>query len=175
MKEVLMWRDMLLRQVKSYNDNNIYPAKANVINRTKDDFNQPLSIKELLDKLEILNGDYYRALSISKDEDLELHLKRQPNSCFLDNYFDVGLKARQTNMDIQPVFNEDKALIYMRQYFSKTEDKCSKAMKQAAKEAFENNIHHHDTAKAIAKAYLSNRECFARIKVKENLSGCLFC
>ena len=32
-------------------------------------------------------------------------------------------------------------------------------MKQAAKEAFENNMHHHDTLKTIAKAYLSNREC----------------
>ena len=32
-------------------------------------------------------------------------------------------------------------------------------MKQAAKEAFENNMHHHDTMKTIAKAYLSNREC----------------
>ena len=31
-------------------------------------------------------------------------------------------------------------------------------MKQAAKEAFENNMHHHDTMKRIAKAYLSNRE-----------------
>ena len=31
-------------------------------------------------------------------------------------------------------------------------------MKQAAKEAFENNMHHHDTMKTIAKAYLSNRE-----------------
>ena len=32
-------------------------------------------------------------------------------------------------------------------------------MKQAAKEAFKNNMHHCDTMKAIAKAYLSNREC----------------
>ena len=46
----------------------------------------------------------------------------------------------------------------MCQYFSKTEDQCSQAMKQAAKEAFENNMHHHDTMKRIAKAYLSNRE-----------------
>ena len=44
--------------------------------------------------------DYYRASSISKDEDLELHLKRQPNSCIDNNYFDVGLKAWQKNMDI---------------------------------------------------------------------------
>ena len=47
----------------------------------------------------------------------------------------------------------------MCQYFSKTEDQRSQAMKQTAKEAFENNIHHHDTMKTIAKAYLSNREC----------------
>ena len=32
-------------------------------------------------------------------------------------------------------------------------------MKQATKEAFENNIHHHDTMKTIAKAYLGNQEC----------------
>ena len=47
----------------------------------------------------------------------------------------------------------------MCQYFYKTEDQCSQAMKQAAKEAYENNIHHHDTMKIIAKAYLNSREC----------------
>ena len=29
---------------------------------------------------------------------------------------------------------------------------CSQAMKQAAREAFENNMHHHDIMKLIAKA-----------------------
>ena len=62
-------------------------------------------------------------------------------------------------MDIQPVFNEYKAVTYMCQYFSKTEDQCSQAMKQATKEAFENNMHHHHTTKTIAKAYLSSGEC----------------
>ena len=123
---------------------------------TKDNFTQSLSVKEILDELEISKDDYYRALSISKDEDLELHLKREPNSCFVNNYFDVGLKAWQENIDIQPVFNEHKAVAYLCQYFPKTEDQCSQAMKQAAKEAFENNMHHHDTMKTIAKAYLSN-------------------
>ena len=56
-------------------------------------------------------------------------------------------------MGIQPVFNEYKAVTYMCQYFSKTEDQCSQAMKQAAKEAFENNIHHQDAMKTIAKAF----------------------
>ena len=37
--------------------------------------------------------NYHRALSISKDEDLELHLKWQPGYCFVNSYFDVGLKT----------------------------------------------------------------------------------
>ena len=133
-----------------------------MIDPTKDNFTKSPSVKEILDELEISKDDYYRALTISKDEDLELHLKRESNSCFVNNYFDVGLKVRQANMDIQPVFNEYKAVTYMCQYFSKTEDRCSQAMKQAAKEAFENNMHHHETMKTIAKACLSNRECSVR-------------
>ena len=65
-------------------------------------------------------------------------------------------------MDIQLVFNEYKAAEYMCKYFSKTEDQRSQATKQAAKKALENNMHHHDTMKTIAKVYLSNlsnREC----------------
>ena len=95
-----------------------------MIDPTKNNFTQPLSVKEILDELEISKEDYYRAFSISKDEDLELHLKTEPNSCYFNNYFDVGLKAWQENMDIQFVFNEYKAVTYMYQYFSKTEDRC---------------------------------------------------
>ena len=47
----------------------------------------------------------------------------------------------------------------MCQYFSKTEDQSSQTTKQEAKEAFENNMPHHDTMKTIAKDYLRNQEC----------------
>ena len=158
-QEVLAWRNTLLRQVTSYIDDNLNPAKVNVIDPTKDNYTQSLSITEILNELEISKDDYNRALSISKDEDLELHLKRPPDTCFVNNYFDVGSKAWQANMDIQPVFNEYKAVTYMCQYFSKTEDQCSQAIKQTAKEAFENNMYHPDIIKTIVKAYLRNREC----------------
>ena len=42
-------------------------------------------------------------------------------------------------------------------------------MKQAAKEAFENNIHHHDTMKTIANANSSNRQCSVREAVYQIL------
>ena len=86
-----------------------------------------------------------KALLLSKDEDLEVHLKKE-------------LILRQC------------------QYFSKTEDQCSQAMEQAAKKAFENNMHHHDTMQEMARTYLSNQECsdqqtlyyiFAELKLRK--------
>ena len=55
----------------------------NVIDPIKDNFTQRLSTKEVLDELEISKDVYYRASSISKDEDLELSLKSQPILVFL--------------------------------------------------------------------------------------------
>ena len=56
-KEVLTWRNTLLRQVKSYIDNNLNPAKVNMIDATKENFTQPLHIKEILDEFEISMDD----------------------------------------------------------------------------------------------------------------------
>ena len=81
-QEVLTSRNTLLRQIKSCVDNNLCPAKVNVIDPIKDNFTQLMSIKEIIDELKIYKDDYYKALSISK-EDLKLDLKRQPNSCWL--------------------------------------------------------------------------------------------
>ena len=66
----------MLRQAKSYVDNNLNSTKVNMIDPTKDNFTQPLTIKETLDELEVYRDDYYRALSISTDKDLQLHLNR---------------------------------------------------------------------------------------------------
>ena len=75
---------------QSYIDNNLYTAKINVIDPTKDNFTQSLCVKKILDQLEISKDHYYRVLPISKDEDLQLHVKREPNSSFVNNYFAVG-------------------------------------------------------------------------------------
>ena len=64
--------------MKTYINNNFYPVKVNVIDPTKDNFTTPLSVKKVLHELEVSRDDYYRALSISKDEDLKLNLKRKP-------------------------------------------------------------------------------------------------
>ena len=80
---------------------------------TKGNFTQPLSIKEIQDEFEGSKDNYYRAFPISNNEDLELYLKREPNSYLFNIFFDVGLKARHVNMDIKPLFNEYKIVTYM--------------------------------------------------------------
>ena len=62
-------------------------------------------------------------------------------------------------MDIQSVFNHYKAITYMCKYLSKSEDECSKAMKQALNEAKNNNSYKFQQMFLIAKAYSINREC----------------
>ena len=42
-----------------------------------------MNIDEVLEELEISKDDYYRALPISKGEDLKMHLKRKLNPILL--------------------------------------------------------------------------------------------
>ena len=51
-----------------------------MIDPTKDNFTQPLSNQEILDELEICKDNYYKALSVSKDHYLDLHLNLQLNA-----------------------------------------------------------------------------------------------
>lgn len=39
--------------------------------------------------------------------------EKETNSCFINNIFDVNLKAWRVNMNIQTVFNEYKRMTYM--------------------------------------------------------------
>ena len=91
-QEVLSWKNTLLLQFKSHINNKLNSAKVNVIVSTKDSFTWSLSGKEILDELDISTDGYCRISPKSKGKNLELHLKRQPNYCFVNNYFHVGLK-----------------------------------------------------------------------------------
>ena len=47
--------------------------------------------------------------------------------------FKTALSVWQANIDIQPVFIEHRAIVYMCAYLSKSEESCSYAMKRALK------------------------------------------
>ena len=71
--------------------------------------------------------------------------------------------------DIQPVFNEHKAIAYMCAYLSNSEESCSYAVKQALKISTENKDNNYEQMKGIAQEYASNREC----SIQEAVYHCL--
>ena len=148
-----------MKTVSDYINESLNPSKHNFYDGQREDYIEPKSIEEILNMLDINVDAYYRSLEISDDNEFQIHLRRTPNSCFVNNYFRVGLEAWKANMDIQPVFNEKKAVPYMCAYLSKSEDTCSNAMKQALKVSIENKCSNYEQMTAIACAYSSNREC----------------
>ena len=156
---VLVKRKEILSRVKDYINTNINPAKVNFYDSSKDTFVKLKSISEVLEELGINEVEYESTLKISDDQGFQIHLKRPTDSCFVNNYFDIGLLAWKANIDIQPVFNYYKAITYMCSYLSKEEDECSQAMKQAFKETLESGASYYEQMKSVAHAYSSKREC----------------
>ena len=58
----------------------------------------------------------------------------------------------EANLGIQPVFNHYKAISYMCEYLSKSEDECSHAMQEALKDVFSKNLDNYNQMKSIAHA-----------------------
>ena len=96
------------------------------------------------------------------DSDFELHLKRKVDSCFINNYFEAGIKGFRANVDLQPVFNHYKCIMYVCSYFSKDETECSQAIMNAAREAKDNNLNIRESLRKVGTAFLSCREVSAQ-------------
>jgi hypothetical protein len=121
---ILTRRREILSKVKQKIDNVLNPSKSTY---------EPLATpNDILDDVGVTKEEYQWAISILPHSDYELHLKRPLDSCFINNYFIVGLKGFAANVDLQPVFNHYKCITYVCSYFTKDETvfpsdyKCSK-------------------------------------------------
>ena len=74
--EILDSRRSLVEKVKKNTDVELHPTKVNVIDpkKKKKKCKPPPTLDEILLKLDISKDDYYHGLSISLDDDYELHL-----------------------------------------------------------------------------------------------------
>ncbi|KAL9977715.1 hypothetical protein ACROYT_G015152 [Oculina patagonica] len=156
-KELLLnKRNDILSAVKQKINENLDSSKPN--------YNPNITEDDLLAAFKISKREYNWALSVSSDSDFDLHLKRSIHSCFINNYFEAGIRGFRANVDLQPVFNHYKCITYVCSYFSKDETECSQAIKCAAKEAKTNNDNVKDTLNKVATAFLSCREelCLAQ-------------
>ena len=144
-------RGVILTKVKKFINEFLNP-------HDKSNYKGDMTINEILNFLQVTRNEYYTCLAISGGDKYESHLKRPPNSCFINNYSPVVLLAWQANMDIQPVFNHHRCVTYSCPYMSKSETQCSEAIRAAEKEAEKENLGLKQGLKKIGAAFLSSRE-----------------
>ena len=143
-------RNNILSKVKCYIDEFLDPSKPN--------YESNETIESILLRLGISDENYYQTLSLSSSTDYELHLKRPPNSCFINNYNPVMLLAWKASMDLRPVFNYYKAISYMCAYFSKSETESSNALVHASKEIKTMKMSARDSMYKLASAFATSRQ-----------------
>ena len=75
---ILKQRNTVLSKVKYFINEALNPGK-------KQNHTPNLTIDEILSSLDIQKDEYYKMLSVSGTDEYEIHLKRPPNSCFINN------------------------------------------------------------------------------------------
>ena len=76
--EIITRRNSILSKVKTYINEFLDPNKSTYI--------PDKTIDDILFLLDITSRNYYEALSIASGSDYEIHYKRNPDSCFVNNY-----------------------------------------------------------------------------------------
>ena len=99
-----------------------------VLKHSKPSYDSASTEDDIFNLAGINKAAYYSALSISPDSNYELHLKRQVDSWFINNYFVAGINGFASNVDLQPVFNHNECVTYVCSYFTKHETECSLAI-----------------------------------------------
>ena len=140
----------ILNTVRNYIDEYLNPRKCNIYDPQKENYVASKSINEILSDLDLSYVDYKEALSISSSMDFEIHYKRSPDSCFVNNYFAEGILSWKANLDIQPILSSFGVVNYLCAYLSKHEDAISQSMSEAAKTPKELNYSNFEQMKLIA-------------------------
>ena len=102
---------------------------------------------------------YENNFQIRDKKCFQLCIRRPIDSFFVNNYFDIRLRAREAISDIQAVFNFYKVVTYIFSYFSKDEDKWCQDMIKVIKEAIESGASYYEQINSVAHLYGSKREC----------------
>ena len=126
-----------------------------------------ISISDLLQKAGVTEEQYIQALSINK-KGLTVHLKRTPEARNINTYNEHVLLSWQANHDLQFVINAYAAVMYVASYVLKAEKGMGELLKQAAKQAQDQEI--RQQLKKVGSVFLTHREISAQEAVYRVLS-----
>ena len=115
--DIITSRNNIINKVQDYINTSLHPKRQNILDPNGSDYVDVGSIDSILELLSLTYEEYEYYLSISPDKDVHIHLKRDPKSCFINNFFADGLLSWEANIDIQPVYNAYKAVTYVCLFF----------------------------------------------------------
>lgn len=72
------------------------PSNVNLLDSLQDDFTE-VKLPEVLKGLDISEEAYENALNFFDENGLQLYLRCPTNSCFVNNYFGIGLLVSEVS------------------------------------------------------------------------------
>jgi hypothetical protein len=165
-------KTIIAKQVES----NI-PNRQEIINKHADilslirkiigssEFDDNMSLTEILNKAKVTSEDYYKALQVSSMGN-KIVLKRTPKEIWINNYNPEWLRAWNGNMDIQVCTDIFAVVTYITDYYSKSEpavmEHWLKAWNESKSMDFKSRLHN------LKDTFLTHRkmgECEAYYRV----------
>ena len=119
------------------------------------EFDNSLTLQQILDNLRIEKEDYENALRMS-NRGKQVILKRKPNERRINNYNKQFISAYQANMDIQFCTDAFAVMTYMCDYWAKDETLMTRYLKLALKEA--KTLTNKDLLSHLKRTYMSKRQ-----------------
>lgn len=95
---ILSERNGISGNVKEYIRNKLNPKKHKILNPLNKNYDKVQNIPDILQDLNRTEDQYYDALLVSNDHDIQIYLKQQSNAHFINNFFKESLQAWQANI-----------------------------------------------------------------------------
>ena len=149
--------------------NKILSRVMKVLVLLDDDQTQQLSINDVLKLASVATEEYYWALSVSADVFFAVHLKRNVDSIYINNFNKILLKCFEANIDISPVIDAYACVFYLVSYFAKEETASSEAMKAALAQLRSADATYRQTMQKLAVSFLNSREISVQEAVYRSL------
>ena len=144
------------------------------------DFDENLTFQHFLQKIQVSESDYMKALSTSQRGKI-LILKRAPKERYINNYNAEMILAWNANMDLQLALDPYAVITYIVSYVNKDETGMTKFLQEALQSSAEKDI--SEVLKILKMTYLTHRQVgeseavykvLRGLKLKDSNVTCVF-
>ncbi|XP_013856100.1 uncharacterized protein LOC106511928, partial [Austrofundulus limnaeus] len=120
-----------------------------------------MTLQQILSRCNLTMEEYEQCLQCMNKK-TAIIMKRDPQSCLINNYNPVLLESWNSNLDVSFVLNSYSCIEYLRKYITKQESGLSEYLKTVMDNANVDQVNECDEMKAVMQAYSKKREVSAQ-------------